>query len=262
LVEEFSVNGQKIVYKVTGEGTPLLTINNLAMPIDGWWPTPWIPRLNEAGYKIVTFQHLGPEPASNIDLAGDIGALMDHLRLESAFLWGYSQGASITLELALLRPDVVAGAVLMAAGLESAYSKLMFAGWNSIGEHPGEFPELNAYLMLATSSSPHLLTDDDYVDSIAKAMQSGPRMDPEAQRRLRHAGGTDRNRLEALAQMKVPCLVIAFERDLMSLPAHSREVAEAIPGSRFIEIPGVGHDGVGVRGHEVIKHVLEFFASV
>jgi 3-oxoadipate enol-lactonase len=44
-----------------------------------------------------------------------------------------------------------------------------------------------------------------------------------------------------LATIRVPSLVIVGSEDVLTPPAEMRRMAEAIPGSTFVEIPGAGH---------------------
>jgi len=187
---------------------------------------------------------------------------LDHLDVEPARVWGYSQGAWIAQELALLRPDRVRGAVMMATvGRRSAYLQLALDAWEDLSGREEELPELYAYLMLLTSMSPDLFANDNYVTAVGQMMK-GTTFDEEAMQRSRFASASMEDRVEALAAVAVPCLVIGFERDLMALPAHGEEVADAIPGCRYIEIPGAAHSGMATHADEVMKHVPDFFASV
>ena len=59
-----------------------------------------------------------------------------------------------------------------------------------------------------------------------------------------------------------PVLVIGFADDVVT-PAHlSREVADAIPGARYLEIPDAGHLGFIEQPDAVNKAALEFLAEV
>lgn len=70
------------------------------------------------------------------------------------------------------------------------------------------------------------------------------------------------NRLPAYANITAPVLVIGFGDDVVT-PAHlSREVAEAIPGARYLEIPDAGHLGFIEKPDQVNKAALEFLAEV
>jgi pimeloyl-ACP methyl ester carboxylesterase len=39
----------------------------------------------------------------------------------------------------------------------------------------------------------------------------------------------------------VPTLILVGSQDVLTPPAHSRVMADALPGARFVEVPGAGH---------------------
>jgi len=69
----------------------------------------------------------------------------------------------------------------------------------------------------------------------------------------------DPQRLEAI---EVPCLVIAFERDLIMPPALSREVVAQIRNCQYAELPGGGHWRLVLDPPEVHIRALAFLESV
>ncbi len=53
---------------------------------------------------------------------------------------------------------------------------------------------------------------------------------------------TDGSRDEALRSVSVPTLVMHGSRDTLIQPSGGRHTAEVIPGARYVEIEGMGHD--------------------
>jgi pimeloyl-ACP methyl ester carboxylesterase len=261
-VEQFDVEGQQIQYVVHGVGDPVLTVAN---PIGGTqslerWPNPFVPILTDAGYQVIVFQHLGPQPSAVTDIARDIGALLDDLKCGPARLWGYSLGGTLALELAHQRPDAVrATAVMATTGRRSAFMRLWFDAFAAIEGSGDDVAPVFAYLTMAGSMSPSVLANDDAVNMMRQMMRPG----------MFKSDGVeilwsddDDNRLETYAGISGPCCVIAFERDLIALQPFVRELADTIPESRYVEITEVGHDGINLKTDEVMKHLLEFFSSV
>jgi pimeloyl-ACP methyl ester carboxylesterase len=70
------------------------------------------------------------------------------------------------------------------------------------------------------------------------------------------------DRLQALSAIDVPCLVMGFELDADTFAERAREVAEAIPSSRYVELAGAGHLTPVTDPQTVIQPVLEFFSEV
>jgi pimeloyl-ACP methyl ester carboxylesterase len=70
------------------------------------------------------------------------------------------------------------------------------------------------------------------------------------------------DRLEALAGIRVPTMVIAFELDMLTASPLCHEVSTTIPGCRFVEIQGAGHAGPFEKPDAVNGALLRFFAEV
>jgi pimeloyl-ACP methyl ester carboxylesterase len=52
----------------------------------------------------------------------------------------------------------------------------------------------------------------------------------------------DGSRDDALARVELPALVIHGSRDQLIDPSGGRRTASVIPGARYVEIEGMGHD--------------------
>ncbi len=52
----------------------------------------------------------------------------------------------------------------------------------------------------------------------------------------------DGSRAEQLARLDLPTLVIHGSRDTLIDPSGGRRTAELVPGARYVEIEGMGHD--------------------
>jgi pimeloyl-ACP methyl ester carboxylesterase len=65
---------------------------------------------------------------------------------------------------------------------------------------------------------------------------------------------------DMLAEIRVPTLVIAGERDGFTPPARSREMAAAIPGAELLEIPGGSHTAPIERPNVVDWTIRDFLA--
>jgi pimeloyl-ACP methyl ester carboxylesterase len=112
-----TADGLSLHYTVRGEGTPLIFIH-----------PPVLSSVNFAyqlkhlskDFKVITFDirghgksHPSRQAVTYPLIAEDIKRIMDHLRLEKAFLCGYSVAGSITLEFLLKFPERSMGAILM-----------------------------------------------------------------------------------------------------------------------------------------------------
>ena len=109
--ETVEVNGMKMYYEVSGEGEPLVVLHGAYMNIPSMGAI--IPKLAET-HKVYAIEFQGHGRTTDIDrpitypnLADDVAAFMDAVKLEKADVFGYSMGAAAGLQLAIRHPDKV-----------------------------------------------------------------------------------------------------------------------------------------------------------
>jgi pimeloyl-ACP methyl ester carboxylesterase len=219
--------------------------------------------LRDAGLALVSYRHLGTTDTIE-GIAADVARFIEHLDLGTAALWGWSQGAMTAQELALLRPDLVRGAVMMATRARlTRYDEVRYAV-----EAAGLPPDAETLWALIQNAAPDALCDDDVFDRFWAAYGGGSSPGDEQRSlsaRANRAGaayGRDGGRLDALRAVRVPCMVVAFSQDVNIPPVLNREVAEAIPGCDYVEIDGAGHSGGVTHRHELRRHVLPFLSRI
>ncbi|MGE6781446.1 alpha/beta fold hydrolase [Ensifer adhaerens] len=105
------VNGMKMYYEVSGEGEPLVVLHGAYMNIPSMGAI--IPKLAET-HKVYAVELQGHGRTTDIgrpitypNLADDVAAFMDAVKLEKADIFGYSMGAAAGLQLAIRHPDKV-----------------------------------------------------------------------------------------------------------------------------------------------------------
>src|SRR5688572_16771428 len=118
------VNGLEMYYEIHGTGKPLIVIHGAYMTIEAMGAI--IPRLAESRQVIaVELQGHGrtgdiaDRPLSYEALADDIDALMAHLNIETADIFGYSLGGGVALQVALRHPDRVNKLILVSSSYNS-----------------------------------------------------------------------------------------------------------------------------------------------
>ena len=122
-------------------GEPVLLIHGFGSTHAVNWVAPgWMKTLGDAGYRVIALDNRGhgastksyeAEDYAPQKMAADAAALLGHLGIERAHVFGYSMGARIAAFLALQAPQSVA--TLVFGGLGSA----MFEGggdWDLIAE--------------------------------------------------------------------------------------------------------------------------------
>src|SRR5271166_867527 len=106
------VNGLKMYYEVHGSGEPVVLLHGAYMTIPSNW-TGWIGELSKTrkviavemqghGRTAITKRELTVE-----NLADDEAALLDHLKISSADLIGFSMGGLVAMQCAIRHPEKV-----------------------------------------------------------------------------------------------------------------------------------------------------------
>src|SRR6201995_759871 len=104
-----AVNGGKIYYEVYGKGKPLVLLHGAFMTIEMNWGQ-LIPELSKTRKVIaIELQGHGHTPFSEgkLDLttmASDVAGVMDHLKVDSADVAGYSMGGSVAYQFIIQSP--------------------------------------------------------------------------------------------------------------------------------------------------------------
>ena len=232
------------------------------------WHLHQVPEFLRAGYRCVTFDNRGIGATENAEgfttetMVADTAALIEKLDLAPAHIVAVSMGAFIAQELMVSRPELVRSAVLLATRGRHDRSRDFFrAAEIEFAESGVELPATyDAKVRLLESFSPKTLNDDvavrDWIDMFTM-WPTKPTPGLKTQLSIAPEG----NRLTAYRSIMAPVLVIGFEDDVV-LPAHlGKEVADAIPNGRYLEIPHTGHLGFIERPQVVNAAALKFVAD-
>ena len=117
------VNGLNMYYEIHGTGRPLVLLHGAYMTIDAMGEV--VPELAETRQVIaVELQGHGrtadvDRPLSYEQMADDTAALLRHLGIEQADVFGYSMGGGVALQVAIRHPEVVRKLVVASASYTS-----------------------------------------------------------------------------------------------------------------------------------------------
>ena len=231
----------------------LLFVNGLGSQCINF-PEPWCEKFAAAGYQVVRFDNrdvgLSLEARRHPVRAGGHGRRTPSRcstpsARARAHVMGLSMGGMIVQRLAIDHAD----------RLLTMTSVMSRTGEDGYG---GSAPEALAFL-LAPPPTEREAYIDNHVAAIA-VYGSQPEWIDEADTRARAAAAYDRcfcpdgigrqmravmadpPRTDALRAVSVPTLVIHGSRDNLIDPSGGRRTAEVIPGARYVEIEGMGHD--------------------
>ena len=116
------VNGLKMYYEIhgSGSGQPLVLLHGSFMTISNNWPG-WIGELSKTR-KVIAVEMQGHGRTADINrdfsfenLADDVAALLDYLKITQADLLGYSMGGGVAMQVAIRHPEKVRKVVSVSA---------------------------------------------------------------------------------------------------------------------------------------------------
>jgi pimeloyl-ACP methyl ester carboxylesterase len=119
------VNGIKVYYEVYGEGSPLILLHGAFMTIELNWGQ-LIPELSKTRKVIaIELQGHGHTPYADrklnfATLASDVEGVMNHLKIDSADVAGYSMGGSVAYQLIIQSPKRVRKLVIISSTYKSS----------------------------------------------------------------------------------------------------------------------------------------------
>lgn len=257
-------------------GQVVLLICGLAMHRTSWPPT-LLDALHAAGYRTVAVDNRDTgcssslpattmptearpsraDPATDLpdraehaaayglrDLAADLIGVLDHLRVSRAHVVGVSMGGMIAQRLTIDAPARVASLHLLmtTTGDWSVGLPHEDAWWVLKRDVPQDLDSFLAaaqQVAAAIGSPGHV--DRRRVEAVARA-EHARGVHPEGTARQLAAILADGDRTSALASFEVPTLVVHGDADPLIDVSGGRALAAAIPGARYLEVAGLGHD--------------------
>ena len=244
----------ELYYETAGTGPPLVLIHGSLMTIGLMNDYPAL--LAEHRRVIaVELQAHGRTPDISRPLryellADDIAALLDHLGLAHADLFGYSLGAAVAMQVAIRHPDRVRRLVCMSVSYRTA------------GMH-AEMSEA-----VDVDESLEQLEGSQYQHAY-QAVAPDPGRWPDLVRKVLELDAQPQDwPAEQVAGIRAPVMLIAGDNDIVRLE-HVAEMyhllgggvfgdVAGLPVSRLAVIPGTGHIGMSDRAKWVVPMTAEF----
>lgn len=247
------VNGMEMYYEVSGEGDPLIVLHGAYMNIPSMGTI--IPKLAET-HKVYAIEFQGHGRTTDIDrpitypnLADDVAAFMDAVKIEKADVFGYSMGAAAGLQLAIRHPEKVDK--LAAASV--AYDA---EGWQ---------PAFKAFIpQMSVEMFVNMPFAEDY-----RKLAANPDGFPELVRKLIALEKEPMAWEADVRALKTPVLIITGDADVATLE-HSvalfrllgggvmGDMGKPLPASRLAVLPATSHTAV-ISQPELLHAFVEPF---
>lgn len=253
-------NGASIDYDVQGEGPDLLLIGGLGFGRWAWFKQ--VPELSRH-FRTISFDvHKDLDPRHGVaDLAEEASALLEHLGVEKAHVLGTSLGGFVAQELALGRPDLVDGLVLVCTSYGAREPEPMsvralgkMLGWGSFGSRDATRRGLEA----ATSRAYRAESPEEFEGLIRWRMATSPSFSGYYEQAL---AGARFDSFRNIGHLKAPTLVIHGSDDRFVPVGNATALASALPDSRLVVLRDAGHLVFIERAWEVNREVVSFLES-
>lgn len=236
------------------------------------FPEDWCRRFAARGFQVVRFDNRDVGLSTKLpgvryglpEMAGDVVAVLDAVDVPRAHVMGLSLGGMIVQQLVIDHPQRV----------RTCTSVMSRTGEPGFGDST---PEALAVLLAppASSREEHVArlvaahdvygSRPEWIDAEELAARAGASydrcFDPEGVARQAHAAIGAPSRDAALAEVRLPVLVLHGDRDTLITPSGGRHTAEVIPGARYVELEGMGHDYPRVLWDRWVEVWADFVAD-
>lgn len=236
--------GAKIWFATFGSGFPLVLLHG-GLGHSGNWSYQ-VPALTKAGFLVILVDSRGHGHSTRDDrpytyelMASDVIAVLDYLKVQKVCPIGWSDGAIISLILAMQIPDRVAGVFFYGCNMDPSGTREM----TEMPETVDHCFQRHAIDYKALSATPDSF--DDFVKDVSTMMENQPNYTP-----------------EDLKKIRTPVLIVLSEDDEFIKREHAEYLAETIPGATLLILKGVSHFAPLQQPDFFNQNLLDFVKSV
>jgi len=225
------VNGIKMYYEVHGrrDGVPLVLLHGGGSTIEVTFSR--VLPVFAGSRRVIAVEEQGHGRTTDRDApvafessADDVAAFLQYLKVDQADILGFSNGASVALQVAIRHPQLV--------------RKLVFA--SSITKREGAQPQLWEFMKQADFSNMPQPLKDAFLRVNPDERQLKTMHDKDAARMQSFKDVPD----DLVRSVHAPTLIVLGDRDIVT-PEHAIVLTRLIPGARLLILPGGHGDYLG-----------------
>jgi pimeloyl-ACP methyl ester carboxylesterase len=225
------VNGINMYYEVHGrrDGVPLVLLHGGGSTIDVTFSR--VLPIFAGSRRVIAVEEQGHGRTTDRDApvtfessADDVAELLRYLEVAKADIFGFSNGASIALQIALRHPQLV--------------RKIVFA--SSLTKRDGAQPQLWEFMKQAEFSNMPQPLKDAFLRVNPDAQQLKTMHDKDAARMRNFRDVPD----DLVRSVRAPTLIVLGDQDIVR-PEHAVGLTRLISGARLLILPGGHGDYLG-----------------
>ena len=255
--QRVNVRGMQMYYEVSGSGEPLVVLHGAYMNIISMGAI--IPKLAQT-HKVYAVELQGHGRTTDIDrpitypnLADDVAAFMDAVRLTRADIFGYSMGAGAGLQLAIRHPSKV-------NKLVAASGQYDTEGWQP--EFKAAIPQMTVEMIVQMPFAAEY-----------RKLAANPEGFPALARKLIALEKEPMAWGEQVKSLKTPVLIITGDADVATLE-HSvamfrllgggfmGDMGKPLPASRLAVMPATAHTAVITQPDLLLAFIEPFLKGI
>ena len=262
-MDQVEVDGLQVAYERAGSGPPLMLLPGFV----GDGRSTWAHQLDELSdeFTVVAWDNPGaghsstpPDSWRLPDYADCLAGFLQAVGLDRPHLVGLSFGGSLALELFRRHPTIPRSMVLASA----------YAGWAGSLD-PQEVEErLRVCLRLAdlpplqfaAGLLPSMFSESAPPEAVEAFATSVGATTPDGFRVMSHSAA-EADLRDVLADVDVPVLLLYGDQDVRAPRKVADALHSAIPGSRLVMMPGVGHVSTVEAPERFCAEVRHFLRS-
>jgi pimeloyl-ACP methyl ester carboxylesterase len=240
-----AVEGGRLYYKSRGSG-PALVFVHAGIADSSMWDRQFA--AFESDHRVVRYdmRNFGRTETEDVAFADweDLAALLHALQIEQAVIVGASMGATVAVGLALERPELVRGLILMSPGIFPGHepSGELRRGWRSLGQamDAGQTEraldiEMEMWIDRGNRRS------EPVEASVRQQMRA---MNARAYELASDAPNRKPLRPPALSrldQIHVPVLIVSGSLDMPDIDSIARRLERGLPNVERVVVPNTAH---------------------